>query len=130
MRNDPRDNLLDVHRKHVQAWEQKSLERLAEIYAEDAIIFFTHPPARFSDYKTFENTINQHLSELHGISIFTSNIQIDVEDRVAWLSSQYLKVFRSHGQLHRQSGRWTEIYRRVDEKEWRLVHFHASLDPA
>ena len=57
MRNNPREILLNKHRQHVKAWQQKNLDTLRSLYSEDAVIFGTVPPTRFSDFKTFENTM-------------------------------------------------------------------------
>ncbi len=128
MRNNPRDNLLGLHRQHVKAWEQKNLEQLREIYAQDAVIFNMVPPPRFSDFKTFENTAQQYLSRFNELTFFTSNIQIEIRGDVAWITSLYLMAYHSEGQLHRHSGRWTEVYSRVNGY-WRLNHLHSSPDP-
>lgn len=128
MRNNPRDLLLGLHRQHVKAWEQKSLEHLRHIYSEDAVIFNTVPPPRFSDFKTFENTLSHYFSEIDDISLFTSNIQIEVHGEVAWITSQYLLAYQSKDRLVRRNGRWTEIYQHVNE-HWKLTHLHSSSDP-
>lgn len=129
MRNNPRETLLSVHRRHVKAWEQKNLDQLRELYAENAIIFNSDPPPRFSDFKTFENTLNQHFSQRQELALFTSNIQIEVHGEVAWISSLYLMAFRLNGELIRQNGRWTEIYQQIGG-DWKLTHLHSSPDPA
>ena len=130
MRNNPRDNLLELHRRHVKAWEQKNLADLREIFAGDAIIFNTVPPPRFSDFKTFENTAQQYLYQLNEITFFTSNIQIEVRDDVAWITSLYLFAYQENGQLMRESGRWTEIYQKQNGGAWKLAHLHSSPDPS
>ena len=101
---------------------------MREIYAEDAIIFNTDPPAKFSDFKTFENNLQQYFAHIYEVSFLTSNIQITVFDEIAWVSSLYLRAYRQNDQLFRESGRWTEVYEKRDD-EWRLVHLHASRDP-
>ncbi|MGW8181885.1 MAG: YybH family protein, partial [bacterium] len=78
--------------------------------------------------KTFENTLHQYFSRIGEMSIFTSNIRIEVNGRMAWVSSQYLREYRLTGRAFRQSGRWTEVYKRAEGK-WRIVHLHSSLDP-
>ncbi len=128
MRNNPRDNLLDLHRQHVKAWEQKNLENLRDIYAADAVIFNMVPPPRFSDFKTFENTAQQYLSRFNELTFFTSNIQIEIKGEVAWITSLYMMAYQAEGQLHRHNGRWTEIYSRVNG-HWKLSHLHSSPDP-
>lgn len=128
MRNNPRDNLLDVHRRHVKAWEQKSLTGLKEIYSENAIVFSTFPPPRFSDLKTFENTLQRYFSRLDELTFFTSNIQIEVKDEIAWVTSQYLLAYGLEGEVFRENGRWTEIYEKEDGN-WKLTHLHSSPDP-
>jgi len=131
MRNNPREFLLSVHRQHVKAWEQKNLEDLRSLYAEEAIIFNTSPPARFSDFKTFENNLKKHFSQIREVSILTSNIQIEVHGEVACVTSQYLMAYHRNEDLFRQNGRWTEIYRQdKDDRDWKLIHFHSSPDPA
>jgi ketosteroid isomerase-like protein len=104
------------------------LDRLRELYAEDAIIFNTEPPAQFLDFKTFENTLQQRFSQIREMTLFTSNIRIEVDGDMAWISSQFLRSYRQNGRVVRQSGRWTEVYSKR-EGEWKLVHFHSSLDP-
>lgn len=128
MRNNPRELLLTLHRRHVKAWEQKNLEGLRNLYAEDAVIFNTAPPPRFSDFKTFENTIHQYFSQIQEIELFTSNIQIEVRGEVAWITSQYLLAAQLKDRLVRQNGRWTEIYQQVNS-HWKLTHLHSSPDP-
>ena len=128
MRNNIRDDLLDLHRKHVKAWEQKDLSGLRAIYAEEAIVFNTVPPPRFSDFKTFENTLQHYFGILSELTFFTSNIQIEVKDEVAWITSQYLLAYQVAGKLLRENGRWTEIFQK-EEDEWKLTHLHASPDP-
>lgn len=128
MRNKPREDLLSCHRRHVRAWSEKNLDRLREIYADDAVVFNTEPPARFSDFKTFENTLHQHFAKIGEVSFLTSNIQIEVQTSTAWVCSQYLKEYRVNGSIVRQSGRWTEVYT-CDSGDWKLVHLHSSLDP-
>ena len=128
MRNNIRDDLLDLHRKHVKAWEQKDLSGLRAIYAEEAIVFNTVPPPRFSDFKTFENTLQHYFGKLSELTFFTSNIQIEVMDKVAWITSQYLLAYQVAGKLLRENGRWTEIFQK-EEDEWKLRHLHASPDP-
>ena len=128
MRNNPRDHLLNLHRRHVKAWEQKDLAGLRDIYAEHAVVFNTVPPPRFSDFKTFENTLQQYFGKLAELTFFTSNIQIEVKDDVAWITSQYLLAHQSNGQLLRENGRWTEIYQK-ENGNWQLAHLHSSPDP-
>ena len=128
MRNNPREYLLKLHRQHVKAWEQKSLDHLRALYSGDAVVFNVLPPPRFSDFKTFENTLQQYFSQISDLSILTSNIQIEVHGCVSWITSQYLMAYQQNGQLVRQNGRWTEIYRQVDN-EWKLTHLHSSPDP-
>lgn len=128
MRNNIRDDLLDLHRKHVKAWEQKDLSVLRDIYAEEAIVFNTVPPPRFSDFKTFENTLQHYFGKLSELTFFTSNIQIEVKDEVAWITSQYLLAYQAAGKLLRENGRWTEIFQK-QEGEWKLTHLHSSPDP-
>ena len=128
MRHNPRDLLLDLHRRHVQAWEQQDLSGLRSLYAEHAIVFNTVPPPRFSDFKTFENTLQQYFGKLADLTFFTSNIQIEVKEEVAWITSQYLLAHQSNGQLLRENGRWTEIYQK-ENGNWRLAHLHSSPDP-
>jgi ketosteroid isomerase-like protein len=128
MRNNPREDLLNCHRRHVRAWEQKNLDQLRELYAEDAVIFNTEPPAQFLSFRTFENTLNQHFSHIGEMSIFTSNIRIEVNGVLAWISSQFLREYRLPGRTIRQNGRWTEVYIK-GEDDWKVVHLHASLDP-
>ena len=50
MRNNPREKLLNLHRQHVRAWEERSLEHLRDLYSGDAVVFNFMPPARFSDF--------------------------------------------------------------------------------
>ena len=128
MRNNPREQLLNLHRHHVKAWEQKSFDHLRDLYSDDAVIFNIVPPPRFSDFKTFENTLNQYFTQIKEVSILTSNIQIEVQGDVSWVTSQYLMAYNLNGRLIRQNGRWTEIYFRNDG-EWKLSHLHASPDP-
>ncbi len=128
MRNNPRDHLLDLHRRHVKAWEQKNLSNLRDIYSDNAVIFNTVPPPRFSDFKTFENTAQQYFGRLAEITFFTSNIQIEVRGEVAWITSLYLLAYLENGQLQRQNGRWTEIYQK-ENGSWKLTHLHSSTDP-
>ena len=131
MRNNPREFLLSIHRQHVKAWEQKSLENLRSLYAEEAIVFNTAPPARFPDFKTFENNLQQYFSQIREVSILTSNIQIEVHGEVACVTSQYLMAYHRNGDLLRQNGRWTEIYHQhKDGGDWKLIHFHSSPDPS
>lgn len=128
MRNNPREQLLNLHRYHVKAWEQKSFDHLRDLYNDEAVIFNIVPPPRFSDFKTFENTLNQYFTQIKEVSILTSNIQIEVQGDVSWITSQYLMAYNLNGQLIRQNGRWTEIYFR-NNGEWKLSHLHASPDP-
>jgi ketosteroid isomerase-like protein len=128
MRNNPRERLLNLHRKHVKAWEQKNLDHLRDLYSGDAIVFNITPPARFSDFKTFENTLQQYFAKMKELSMLTSNIQIEVHGDVAWITSQYLMAYHLNGQLVRQNGRWTEIYYQ-DRVDWKLTHLHSSSDP-
>ncbi len=128
MRNNPREHLLNLHRQHVKAWEQKNLDHLRDLYSGDAVVFNITPPARFSDFKTFENTLQQYFAKMKELSILTSNIQIEVHGTVAWITSQYLMVYHQNGQLIRQNGRWTEIYCQ-DEVNWKITHLHSSSDP-
>ena len=128
MRNNPRDHLLDLHRRHVRAWEQKNLSNMRDIYADNAVIFNTVPPPRFSDFKTFENTAQHYLGQISDLTFFTSNIQIEVKGEVAWITSQYLLAYNSNGQTLLQNGRWTEIYSQ-ENGDWRLTHHHSSPDP-
>ncbi len=128
MRNNPREHLLNLHRRHVKAWEQKNLDHLRELYGGDTIIFYIVPPARFSDFKTFENTLQQYFAQMKDLSVLTSNIQIEVRGNVAWITSQYLMAYHQNGQFVRQNGRWTEIYCQ-DEVDWKLTHLHSSPDP-
>ena len=128
MRNNPREYLLNLHRQHVAAWEQKSLDHLRELYSGEAVVFNIVPPARFSDFKTFENTLQQYFAQMKELSILTSNIQIEVHGGVAWITSQYLMAYHQNGQFVRQNGRWTEIYC-LDDTDWKLTHLHSSPDP-
>ncbi len=128
MRNNPRELLLSLHRNHVKAWEQKNLGQLRNLYADDAVIFNTLSPPRFSDYKTFENTLQQHFQRIQEVALFTSNIQIELCGDVAWITSQYLMAYQVDGELVCQNGRWTEIYHR-DNSDWKLTHLHSSRDP-
>lgn len=128
MRNNPRELLLTVHRKHVRGWESKNFDLLRELYSSEAVIFNTIPPPRFSDFKTFENTVQQYITQLQDLAIFTSNIQIEISEDVAWIMSQYMLVYRDNGQTQRQHGRWTEIYQQ-ENGDWKLRHFHSSPDP-
>ncbi|MGH9339662.1 MAG: YybH family protein [Acidobacteriota bacterium] len=129
MRNDPRENLLNIHRRHVKAWEQKNLDRFRDLYADQITIFHTGPPPRFSDFNTFENTLQQYFSKMQEVAFLTSNIQIEVFGEVAWITSLYLMAYQRNGQLRRENGRWTEIYQRIDQ-DWKLIHLHASPDPS
>ena len=130
MRNNPREILLNRHRQHVKAWQQKDLDTLRSLYSEDAVIFGTVPPTRFSDFQTFENTLQRYFSQIREVSILTSNIQIEVRGSVAWVASQYLMAYRSNGELIRQNGRWTEIYyQEKGDVSWKICHFHSSTDP-
>ena len=128
MRNNPRDLLLDMHRQHVSGWQQKNLGTLRQVYAEDAVIFDKVPPPRFSDFKTFENTAIQYFNEVQDITLLTDNMQIEFQGNVGWITSQYLMAYQTKGELQRETGRWTEIYQRVDD-DWKLTHFHSSPDP-
>lgn len=128
MRNNPRDTLLALHRRHVKAWEQKNLEHLRSLYSEDAVIFNTVPPPRFSGFKTFENTLHHYFDQIQDLALFTSNIQIEVRGEVGWITSQYLLAYQLHEKLVRQNGRWTEIYRQVNGG-WKITHLHSSPDP-
>ena len=128
MRNNPREQLLNLHRQHVKAWEQKSFDHLRDLYNDEAVIFNIVPPPRFSDFKTFENTLNQYFTQIKEVSILTSNIQIEVHGDVSWVTSQYLMAYSLNGRLIRQNGRWTEIYF-LNNGEWKLSHLHASPDP-
>jgi ketosteroid isomerase-like protein len=128
MRNNPREHILDLHRQHVKAWERRNLDAFRTIYADNAIIFNTVPPPRFSDFKTFENTAQHYFNQLDDLTLFTSNIQIEVSGEVAWITSQYLLAYQESGRLLRQNGRWTEIYQRSNG-DWKLSHFHSSPDP-
>ena len=128
MRNNPREILLNLHREHVKAWQQKSLGNLHRLYADDVVVFNTVPPPRFSDFKTFENTLQQYFAQIQELTLFTENIQIEVEGDVGWITSQYLMAYQSKDQFLRQTGRWTEIYQR-NEGEWKLAHLHSSSDP-
>ncbi len=128
MRNNSRERLLNLHRQHVKAWEQKSLDHLRDLYSVDAVVFNVLPPPRFSDFKTFENTLQQYFAQIRELSILTSNIQIEVHGDVAWITSQFLMAYQQNGRHFRQNGRWTEIYRQADT-EWKLTHLHSSPDP-
>lgn len=128
MRNNPRENLLSIHRRHVKAWQQKKLDHLRDLYAENAIIFNILPPPRFADFKTFENTLQQYFSKIQDLALFTSNIQIEVHGEIAWITSQFLMAFNMNGSLRRQNGRWTEIYQQTNG-QWKLTHLHSSSDP-
>ncbi len=112
----------------MKAWEQKNLDHLRDLYSGDAIVFNITPPARFSDFKTFENTLQQYFAKMKELSMLTSNIQIEVHGDVAWITSQYLMAYHLNGQLVRQNGRWTEIYYQ-DRVDWKLTHLHSSSDP-
>jgi ketosteroid isomerase-like protein len=128
MRNNPRDNLLDLHRRHVKAWERRSSTELKEIYSEDAVVFSTFLPPRFSDFKTFENTLQRYFSKLRELTFFTSNIQIEVKGEIAWVTSQYLLAYGLEEKVLRENGRWTEIYQK-ENGAWKLTHLHSSPDP-
>ncbi len=128
MRNNPRELLLNLHREHVKAWQQRSLGNLRRLYSEEVVVFNTVPPPRFSDFKTFENTLQQYFSQIQELSLFTENIQIEIETDVGWITSQYLMTYQMKDEYLRQTGRWTEIYHRVDG-EWKLAHLHSSTDP-
>ncbi len=128
MRNNPREILLNFHRDHVKAWQQKSLGNLRRLYSDDVVVFNTVPPPRFSDFKTFENTLQQYFAQIQDLTLFTENIQIEVEGDVGWITSQYLMAYQMKEQFLRQTGRWTEVYQRK-EGEWKLVHLHSSADP-
>ncbi len=128
MRNNPRDHLLNIHRRHVKAWEQKNVGILREIFADRAVIFNTVPPPRFSDFKTFENTALQYFERLSELTFFTSGIQIEVRGDVAWITSQYLMTYQLDDSFYRQNGRWTEVYSK-DNGDWKLTHLHSSPDP-
>ncbi|UCF38814.1 MAG: nuclear transport factor 2 family protein [Acidobacteriota bacterium] len=129
MRNNPREILLGLHRRHVKAWEGRNLDEMRVLYAPEAVVFCTEPPARFSDFKTFENNLIQHFMRMQEVTFLTSNIQIEVVENLAWVSSLYLRAFRRNGSVIRESGRWTEVYLRGENEDWQLVHFHASNDP-
>ena len=130
MRNNSRESLLKMHRQHVKAWEEKNMDNLRGLYTEEVIVFNTVPPPRFSDFKTFENTLQQYFGQIKEVSILTSNIQIEVQGEVAWVTSQYLMAYHRNGDLLRENGRWTEIYRQEkNEGDWKLIHFHSSPDP-
>ncbi len=129
MRNNPRELLLNLHREHVKAWQQKSLSNLRRLYSEEVVVFNTVPPPRFSDFKTFENTLHQYFAQIEELTLFTENIQIEVEGDVGWITSQFLMAYQIKDQFLRQTGRWTEIYQR-DDGNWKLAHLHSSPDPA
>lgn len=128
MRNNARETLLDLHRLHVRSWENRNFEEMRAVFADEAVVFGTEPPSKFSDFRTFENTLQQYFSQMSDVSFMTSNIQIEVYDPVAWVTSLYLWIYRLNGDEVRETGRWTEIYLERDGK-WQLVHFHASRDP-
>jgi ketosteroid isomerase-like protein len=128
MRNNPRELLLNMHRQHVSGWQQKDMLTLRGVYAEQAVVFEKVPPPRFSDFKTFENTLHQYFSRVHDITLLTDNIQIEFSGDVGWITSQYLMAYQAKGRLQRETGRWTEIYQR-ENGEWKLTHFHSSPDP-
>ena len=128
MRNQPREALLEFHRRHARAWENRNFEEMRAVFDDQAVIFGTAPPSRFNDFKTFENTLQQYFSNLSEITFTTSNIQIDVEGPFGWITSLYLWTYRLNEESVRESGRWTEVYLQKDG-EWKLVHFHASKDP-
>ena len=128
MRNNPRELLLNLHREHVKAWQQKSLSNLRRLYSEEVVVFNTVPPPRFSDFKTFENTLHQYFAQIEELTLFTENIQIEVEGDVGWITSQFLMAYQIKDQFLRQTGRWTEIYQR-DDGDWKLAHLHSSPDP-
>ena len=128
MRNNPRELLLSLHREHVKAWQQKSLSNLRRLYSEEVVVFNTVPPPRFSDFKTFENTLHQYFAQIEELTLFTENIQIEVEGDVGWITSQFLMAYQIKDQFLRQTGRWTEIYQR-DDGDWKLAHLHSSSDP-
>ncbi len=98
------------------------------VFADEAVVFGTEPPSKFSDFKTFENTLQQYFSQMSDVSFMTSNIQIEVFEPVAWVTSLFLWIYRLNGEEVRETGRWTEIYLERDG-DWKLAHFHASRDP-
>ena len=98
------------------------------MFADEAVVFGTEPPSKFSDFKTFENTLQQYFSQMSDVSFMTSNIQIEVFEPAAWVTSLFLWIYRLNGEEVRETGRWTEIYLERDG-DWKLVHFHASRDP-
>ncbi|GAB4250980.1 MAG: hypothetical protein Kow00109_26810 [Acidobacteriota bacterium] len=128
MRYNPRDELLDLHRRHVRAWENRNISELRDIFDAKALIFGPEPPARFNDYQSFENTLAHYFAGMEDVFFSTSNIAIELNEPVAWVTSFYLSTFRRNGEESRETGRWTEIYLRTDAG-WKLVHFHASKDP-
>ena len=105
-----------------------SLGNLRRLYSDEVVVFITVPPPRFSDFKTFENTLQQYFSQIQELTLFTENIQIEVEGDVGWITSQYLMAYQMKDDFLRQTGRWTEIYHREDG-EWKLAHLHSSSDP-
>jgi len=129
MRNNPRETILTLHRRHARAWERRNLEEMRLLYAEEVVVFSTEPPAKFSDFRTFENNLQHYFSLISEVSFITSNIQIELTADMALVTSLYLKAFRENDQMKRESGRWTEVYRQVSEGRWQLIHFHASRDP-
>ncbi len=120
---------MELHRRHVRAWENRNFAELRRIFDEKAVIFGPEPPARFSDYQSFENTLQQYFARREEGYFTTSNICIEVGEPVAWITSLYLCSCRRDGEAYRETGRWTEIYF-LTEGNWRLVHFHASKDPS
>ncbi len=125
--------LLELHERHVRAWNEFDLGALGQIYDSECYIFDTIPPPAFPNLKEFLEHLTPVFQSFSGFRLRTFDHVVRVDerrdDRIGWVASRYeLEARRSAG-VYRHTGRWTEIYDKRDGI-WKLVHLHSSQDPA
>ena len=126
------DRLLELHQRHVSAWNEFDLGALGEIYDPQCYIFDTIPPPVFGDLREFLEHVTPALQAFNAFKLrtFDQVVRVDErrDDRIGWIASRYeIEARRGEG-VHRRTGRWTEIYEKRGG-DWKLVHLHSSDDP-
>ncbi len=120
--------LLELHARHLAAWNDLDLDALARLYDPDCLIFDTYAPPDFEGWEEFRARIEPELARFDRFRITTSGRRAEVDGRFGWVASRYVIDALRDGTPYRRTGRWTEIYARRGGG-WRLVHLHSSVDP-
>lgn len=120
--------LRGLHRRHVAAWCDLDLDRLADLYDDAVLVFDTYPPPAHHGWSAFRGRIAPELARFERFELRTFDHAGRRQGAMAWIASRYRIDAVRDGEPYETAGRWTEVYEKRDG-EWRLTHLHTSIDP-